>query len=101
MCLVAWSLNESETGVDLVLKETSMLFLCKFLLISIQTASLSFKAQATKHTPAKWFTDLFGCKLKARKVNYNTKIMIEDTLNLKLYVLSIQIYGLYFLKGVI
>ena len=32
--LVAWPLNESEAGVDLVLKETSLLFLCKFLLIT-------------------------------------------------------------------
>jgi len=38
--------------------------------------SLSFKAQATKHTSAKWFIDLFGYNLKVRKVNYNTKIMI-------------------------
>ena len=30
--LVAWPLNESEAGVDLVLMETSLLFLCKFLL---------------------------------------------------------------------
>ena len=28
VCLVAWPLNESETGVDLVLIETSLLFLC-------------------------------------------------------------------------
>ena len=31
VCLVAWPLNESEAGVDLVLTETSLLFLCKFL----------------------------------------------------------------------
>ena len=31
--LVAWPLNESETGVDLVLIETSLLFICKFLLL--------------------------------------------------------------------
>ena len=67
VCLVAWPLNESEAGVDLVLIETSLLFLCRFLLISTQMvsvtqqkqprevciktnstpASLSFKAQAT------------------------------------------------------
>ena len=41
MCLVAWPLNESEAGVDLVLIETSLLFLRKFLLISIRTASLT------------------------------------------------------------
>ena len=38
VCLVAWSLNESEAGVDLVLMETSLLFLCKFLLISMRKA---------------------------------------------------------------
>ena len=39
VCLVAWPLNESEAGVDLVLIETSLLFICKFLLISMRTAS--------------------------------------------------------------
>ena len=34
VCLVAWSLNESEARVDLVLIETSLFLLCKFLLIS-------------------------------------------------------------------
>ena len=29
VCLVAWPLNESEAGVDLVLIETSLLFICK------------------------------------------------------------------------
>ena len=28
VCLVAWPLNENEAGVDLVLIETSLLFLC-------------------------------------------------------------------------
>ena len=28
VCWVAWSLNESEAGVDLVLIEISLLFLC-------------------------------------------------------------------------
>ena len=28
VCLVAWPLNESEAGVDFVLKETSLLFSC-------------------------------------------------------------------------
>ena len=41
VCLVAWSLNESEAGVDLVLIETSLLFICKFLLINMRTASLT------------------------------------------------------------
>ena len=41
VCLVAWHLNESEAGVHLVLIETSLLFLCKFLLISMRTSSLT------------------------------------------------------------
>ena len=41
VCLVAWPLNESEAGGDLVLIETLLLFICKFLLISMRTASLS------------------------------------------------------------
>ena len=41
VCLVAWPLHESEAGVDLVLIETSLLLLCKFLLISMRTASLA------------------------------------------------------------
>ena len=39
VCLVAWPLNESEAGVDLALIETSLLFLCKYLLISMRTTS--------------------------------------------------------------
>ena len=34
----AWPLNESEAGVDLVLIETSLIFLCKFLLIGMRTS---------------------------------------------------------------
>ena len=74
MCLVAWSLNESEAEVDLVLRETSLLshvndavlmlissnLLKKTSKVSIKTrsplASLSFKDQATKHTTVKWST---------------------------------------------
>ena len=41
VCLVAWPLNESEDGVDLVLIETSLLFIWKFILISMRTASLT------------------------------------------------------------
>ena len=40
VCLVAWPLNESEAGVDLVLIGTLLLFICKFLPISMRTASL-------------------------------------------------------------
>ena len=39
VCLVAWPLNESEAGVDLVLIETSLLFIWKCVLISMRTAS--------------------------------------------------------------
>ena len=41
VCLVAWPLNESEAGVDLVLIETSLLFSRKILLISMRIASLT------------------------------------------------------------
>ena len=65
---VAWPLNESETRVDLVLIETSLLSYAhdavsrnlhkKSSEVSIKTrstpASLSFKGQATKHTTVKW-----------------------------------------------
>ena len=37
VCLVTWPLNENEAGGDLVLIETSLLFLCKFVLISMKT----------------------------------------------------------------
>lgn len=39
--LVAWPLNEKEAGGDLVFTETSLLFLCKLLLISMRTALLT------------------------------------------------------------
>ena len=45
VCLVTWPLNESEAGVDLALIETSQLFLCKFLLISVATTSLTEEKQ--------------------------------------------------------
>ena len=41
VCLLAWPLNESEAGVHLALIRTSMLFICKFLLSSMRTASLT------------------------------------------------------------
>ena len=41
VCLVAWPVNESEAGVDLVLIETSLPLLCKLLLISMTTTSLT------------------------------------------------------------
>ena len=67
-CSVAWPLNESEAGGDLVSDRNlpaflmlMMLFSChlhtKSSKVSIKTrstpASLSFKAQATKHTTVK------------------------------------------------
>ena len=42
--LVAWSLRENEAGGDLVLIETSLLFLCKLILISMRTA-LTYEKQ--------------------------------------------------------
>ena len=41
VCFVAWYLNESEAGVDLVLIETSLLLLYKLLLISTRKALLA------------------------------------------------------------
>ena len=41
VCLVVWPVNENEAGGDLVLIETSLLFLCKFVLISMRTTSLT------------------------------------------------------------
>ena len=41
VCLVSSPLNESEAGADLVVMETPQLFLCKIVLISIITASLT------------------------------------------------------------
>ena len=43
VCLVTWPMNQSEAGVDLVLIETLMLFLCKFVLISMTTTSLTLE----------------------------------------------------------
>ena len=40
-CLVTWPLNESEAGGDLVMIGISLLLLCKFILISMKTASLT------------------------------------------------------------
>ena len=38
-------MNESEAGVDLVLIETSLFFLCKFLLISMTKTSLTWEKE--------------------------------------------------------
>ena len=37
--LVTWPMNESKARVDLVLIKTSLLFVCKFQLISMKTKS--------------------------------------------------------------
>ena len=39
-CVLSWPLNENEAGGDLVLIETSLLFLCKFVVISMRRTSL-------------------------------------------------------------
>ena len=49
VCLVAWLLNENEAGSDLILTETYLLFLCKFLLISMRTASVTLEKQGVFH----------------------------------------------------
>ena len=41
VCLVTWSMNESEAGVNLVWIQTLLLFSCKFLIISMTTTSLT------------------------------------------------------------
>lgn len=38
MCLVAWPMNESEAGCNLILIETLLVFLSKLLLISMRAA---------------------------------------------------------------
>ena len=38
-------MNENEAGVDLVLIETSLFFLCKFLLISMTKTSLPWEKE--------------------------------------------------------
>ena len=43
--LIAWPLNGSEAGGDLGLIETTLFFLCKLLLISMRTASLTLEKQ--------------------------------------------------------
>ena len=45
VCLVTWPLNESEAGGDLAMIETTLHLLCKFLLISMRTASLTKEKQ--------------------------------------------------------
>ena len=70
-CLVAWPLNESDAGGDIVLIETCFSYRNDAVLMLISTnlhmkssevstktrsspASFSFKGQATKHTTVKW-----------------------------------------------
>ena len=37
VCLVTWPLSGSEAGVDLVLIQTLLLFVCKYKLVSMRT----------------------------------------------------------------
>ena len=67
VCLVTWPLNESEAGVDLVLIETSLLFICKFLLISMRTASLTWEKQVS-HDHRSFERNLSNCEQKPEKV---------------------------------
>ena len=75
VCLVTWPLNESETGVDLVLIETSLLFLCKFILIKMQTAPITYAKQGSYHqtrsTPA-------SHSFKSQATKYNCKWFIAS-----------------------
>ena len=55
VCLVPWPLFGSEAGADLVLIQTSLLFICKYKLVSIRTAWSTYKKQVcvkTKPPPA-------------------------------------------------
>ena len=49
VCLVSTPLNESEAGPDLVVMKMPQLFLCKIVLISIITASLTQKQGGFYH----------------------------------------------------
>ena len=67
VCLVTWPLSGNEAGVDLVLIETFLLFICKimFLLASfcstkLTPTSLSLKAKGTKPTAVKWSNLFLG-----------------------------------------
>ena len=59
--LVTWFLCGNVAGVDVVLIETCLLFICKSRNVCIKTkstpASLSLKGQVTKHTTVKWSID--------------------------------------------
>lgn len=72
VCWVSKPLSGSKAGVDLVLIQTLLLFICKHKLVSVRTtwfscekqwvliktgstpASLPLKGQVTKHTTIKW-----------------------------------------------
>ena len=84
VCSVTWPLNESESGVDLALLETSLLFYVNDVVlmlirrnlhkkssdVSIKAKStptlLSFKGQKTKHTTVKWSIVCIPTKLTRR-----------------------------------
>ena len=98
--LVAWPLSESEAGVDLVLIETLLHSLCKFLLISMRTASLtleksrevsiktgstpaslSFKGQAAKHSTVKWSTSISVPLHLMAQLQHNLLVTLRNTDN--------------------
>ena len=64
VCLVTWPMNASEAAADLALIQTSLLFSCKFRLVSIKTA---------------WFTQKGVRSVSKRRLNragtiHSTKI---------------------------
>ena len=74
-CLIGClALNESEAGGDLVLIQTSLPFLCKFLLISMRTASLAQEKQEgfyqSKVTSSLTFIQRPGNEAHNRKMVY-------------------------------
>ena len=90
VCLVTWPWIGSEAGVDLVLIQTSLLFICKCQLVSIRTAwstcekqwvlyqnkvtpaSLPIQRQVTKHTTVKWPIIKYGHFFWSQRVSVIT-----------------------------
>ena len=76
MYLVAWPLNESEAGVDLVLTETSLLFFCKLLLISMININAG-RFLSKKVHPSLFFTQRPGNYAHNSEINGPLKNAIE------------------------
>ena len=75
VCLVAWPLNEGEASVDHVLIEPLLPF-CKFLLISMRTASLTSRLIKTRSTPASVsFKGLATQHTTAKLSSVNTEVV--------------------------